>query len=62
MENELLPRYAHPVFTRDQIDALMNYFGLEDYDLLEPFLDKENDMVEGSDYAFRVIENGIEVK
>jgi hypothetical protein len=54
MENELLQRYAHPFFTRDQVDALMDYFGLEDHDLLEPFLDREN-MMEESDYAFGIV-------
>ena len=54
MENELLQRYAHPFFTRDQIDALIEYFGLEDHDLLEPFLDREN-MTEEFDYAFGVV-------
>jgi hypothetical protein len=54
MENGLLQRYAHPFFTRDQIDALMDYFRLEDHDLLEPFLDREN-MMEESDYAFGVV-------
>ena len=54
MENELLQRYAHPFFTRDQIDALIEYFGLEDHDLLEPFLDREN-MMEEVDYAFGVV-------
>lgn len=53
MKNELLQRYAHPFFTRDQIDALTEYFGLEDHDLLEPFLDRENTMEE-LDYAFGI--------
>jgi hypothetical protein len=54
MQNELLQRYAHPFFTRDQIDALMDYFGLEDHDLLEPFLDRDN-MIEEIDYPFGVV-------
>jgi hypothetical protein len=53
MGHELLQRYGHPFFTRDQIDALMDYFGVEDHDLLEPFLNRE--ITEEADYAFGLV-------
>lgn len=56
MENDLLQRYGHPFFTRDQADALIDYFSLEDCDLLEPFLSSRAN-TEETDYALGVVGN-----
>jgi hypothetical protein len=56
VENDLLQRYGHPFFIRDQADALTDYFGLEDNDLLETFL-SDKASTEETDYMLWVIGN-----